>query len=106
MSVDCNTLADTHFRGELCDLRYRCEHSQTVKTTKFNTRYAGTDQRSIKRQVARDVKLLAQDLMLNRVDTDALGMTSGQQVLAVCSVAQSTKRPAGFKTTLHRTSVK
>jgi len=51
---------------------------QFHKNNTANTQNAGTDHRSIEGQVACNIKLLAQDLMLNRVDADALGLTGGQ----------------------------
>ena len=50
-----------------------------------------TDQRSVEGQVTCDLKLLAQDLVLDGVDTDVLGLPGGQKVLTVGRVAQRTE---------------
>jgi len=52
-----------------------------------------TDQRSIERKIARDLKLLAQNLVFDGIDADGLRLTGGQQMLTVCGEAQRAKTP-------------
>jgi len=80
---------------------YKCHDTSTVTITNYNNNYyvqstVDTDQRSIKWEVTRDLKLLAQDLVLDGVDADVLGLTSSQQMLTIGRVAQRPKWPDSF----------
>lgn len=65
----------------------------TIKCTTFTVNHQWPHLHPIKRHVTGDVKLLHQELVRNRVDTDTLGLASCKQTLPISTVADGHECP-------------